>query len=177
VDIFDQHAHNDVVYWSPDPELYKPYLRSIIKRGRGIGQGAAYRPMFNVRDVPSDGSAHVIKGIKVPRQFHVLSDLEATHFYVRERDPKIVDIRENFPIYDIDWTMEACVRLGIRHTYKNGHPFPFTLDFVVTEAIDNELTDRVETIKTPADAGNSEVRKRLSVEANWCRIRPEAPIR
>lgn len=161
------------MYWRPEPELYKPYLQSLIKRGLGIGQGAAYKPTFNVRDVPSDGSAHVIQGIKVPRQFHILSDLEATHFYVRERDPKVVDIRENFPIYDIDWTMEACVRLGIRHPYKNGHPFPFTLDFVVTKAIDNELTDGVESIKTPADAENSEVRKRLSVEANWCRIRPE----
>jgi len=125
-----------------------------VKRGLGIGQGAAYTPMFNVRDVPSDGNAHVIKGIKVPQQFHLLSDLEATHFYVRERDPKILDIRENCPVYDTDWTMEACVRLGIQHAYKNGHPypFPFKLDFVLTEAIDNELTDRVETVKTPTGA-------------------------
>ena len=112
MDIFAQYAHNDVVYWRPEPELYKPYLQSLIKRGLGIGQGAAYKPTFNVRDVPSDGSAHVIQGMKVPCQFHILSDLEATHFYERERDPKVVGIRDNFPIYDIDWTMEACARFG-----------------------------------------------------------------
>jgi hypothetical protein len=147
----------------------------MIKRGRGIGQGTTYKSLFNVRDVPSRGNAHVIQGIKIPRRFHLLSDLEATHFLLRERDPKVLDIRENFPIFDIDWTMEACARIGIRHPYQDGHPFPFTLDFVLTESANREVADRVESIKTPADAADNKVRTRLTVEANWCRIRPKVP--
>jgi hypothetical protein len=171
----DKSVDNGVVHWSPERELYKPYLRSWVKRGCGIGQGASYRPMFNVREIPSRGTCHVIQGIKVSRQYHLLSDLEATHFLIRERNPKVIDIRENFPIYHIDWTMEACSRLGIRHPYKNGLPFPFTLDFVVTELVEDGVTEIAESIKSPESAANPKTRRQLSIEANWCRIRAQIP--
>jgi hypothetical protein len=173
VDISPNTSHTGCVYWRPGPELYKPYLRNRIKRGLGIGQGLQYQSFLSVRDVPSKGHTHTIQGSKIPRRFLLLSDFEATHFLLRERDPNVIDIRENFPILDIDWTMEACARLGIRHHYKNGYPFPCTLDFVISMV--GEIPERVETVKVPNDAANEEVRKRLSVEANWCRSRPKVP--
>jgi hypothetical protein len=160
----------------PEPELYKPYLRNRIRHGLGIGQGLKYKSFLTVRDVPSRGYTHIVMGIKIPRRFLLLSDLEATHCFLLERDPKVVDIRENFPIFHIDWTMEACARLGIRHLYKNGLPFPFTLDFVVSKTVGEEVVEQVETVKHPDQAANKEVRKRLSVEANWCRSRPKVPV-
>jgi hypothetical protein len=163
------------VYWLPNPELYKPWLRSRIRSGRGIGQGPPYTAWFNVRDVPSRGNAHVYLGAKILRLFHLLSDYEAIHFLLLERDPAVIDIRENFPIFDIDWTVEACVMHRIRHPYKNGYPDPFTLDFVVTRSIENHALDFVESVKTPEHAANKDVKLRLSVESNWCRLRPKVP--
>jgi hypothetical protein len=139
----------------------------------GVGQGAEYRSFLTLRDFPSKGNSHVIRHTTIPRLFIFFSDPEATNFYLRERNPRIVDMRENVPILDIDWTMEACAHVGIRHQYKNGYPFPFTLDLVISELYGKDVEDRVESVKTPEDAAKEEVLKRLSVEANWCRIRPE----
>ncbi len=96
------------LYWKPEPRRYPPYLRRWITRGRGIGRGSAYRPWLTVRDVPSRGTSFKIAGIKIKRVFQVFSEQEATYLFLSERNPKVVDIRENWPILDIDWTLQAC---------------------------------------------------------------------
>ena len=163
------------MYWLPDPELYKLWLRSRIRDGRGVRKGSPYKGWFNVRDVPSRGNTHVYKGTKIPRLFHLLSDYEAIHFLSLERDPTVLDIRENLPVFDIDWTMEACAPLSLRHRYRNGYPEPFTLDFVVTRSLDGEPSDSAESVKSPEDAVKDYVKLRLSIESNWCRLRPKIP--
>jgi len=163
------------MYWLPNPNLYKPWLRNKIREGRGIGQGPPYTGWFNVRDFPSRGNSHVYRGIKIDRLFQLCSDLEAIRFLQLERDHAVSDIREGFPIFDIDWTMDACVMLHIRHSCEDGFPSPFTLDFVVTRRTKDEPPEVAESIKTPVDATKEDVKLRLSVESNWCRKRAKIP--
>jgi hypothetical protein len=134
-----------------------------------------YKGWFNVRDVPSRGNAHVYWGTKIPRQFHLLSDPEAIRFLQHERDPSVLDILDNLPIFDIDWTVDACVFLGLRHRYEDGYPAPFTLDFVVKREVEKSALYFAESIKVPEDAADEDIRLRLSVESNWCRVRPKIP--
>jgi hypothetical protein len=95
-----------------------------------------------VRDVPSRGTSFKIAGIKIKRVFQLSSEQEATYFFLSERNP------------NIDWTIEACGRLGVRHPHRDGYPPPFTLDFLITESLDGELHERAPSIKTPEDAAN-----------------------
>jgi hypothetical protein len=149
------------VHWSANPELYPPYLRNSIRAGKGVGVGSQYLPWLAVRDVPSDGTSAQIGGILIDRPFDLLAELEATYFFLQERKKSTVDIRECWPILDIDKTLELCSALGVRHAYRGHYPAPFTIDFLITESIDGQVHHRAASIKTAKDAADPEVRKRL----------------
>lgn len=157
--------------WSPDPFLYPPYLRTRIKRRRGIGVGPRYVPWLKVRDVPSRGTSVISHGILSGRAHHLLSELEATYFYLLERRSSTVEIREQWPILDIDRTLELCAKFGVRQGVRNGYPEPFTVDFLITERVDGKLRYRAASIKSPEDAQDPGIRRRLAVEHAWCEER------
>lgn len=159
------------MYWKPDPSLYPPFLRSRVRRGRGIGFGEDYVPWLKARDVPSIGTSSEVKGIKVLRPCHLLSEYEATYFFLIERKSKTIDIREQWPILDIPGTLELCAQAGVPHRYKGKYPEPFTIDFLITEKCDGKLTYRAASVKIPSDALNPDVQHRLFIEYQWCRNR------
>ena len=159
------------MHWRPEPLLYPPYLRARIGRCRGIGSGPHYVPWLKVRDVPSRGTSVVSRGVFSGRCHHLLSELEAIYFYLLERRPDTVEIREQWPILDIDRTLELCARFGVRPRLRNGYPEPFTIDFLVTERVDGQLTHRAASVKSPEDARDPGTRLRLAVEHAWCQDR------
>lgn len=149
------------MFWKPDPQLYPPYLRARVRRGRGIGERLDYKAWLSIRDVPSMGTSSSIAGLKVRRPIHTLSELETTYFYLTERAPNVVDIREQWPILDIDGTLRLCSDLGIRHAFRGAYPEPFTIDFLITEENQGALSFRAASIKTMKDANDPKVRRRL----------------
>jgi hypothetical protein len=158
------------VHWQSNPDLYHPYLRARIARGRGVGDGLDYDPWLHVRGVPSEGTSSIVKGIHTGRSHHLLSSLEVTYFFLteRRRRPAMVGFREQWPILDIDRTLEICADLGVRHSYRCGYPEPFTIDAIVTERVDGKDTERAASIKPTSKAADPRVRSRLSVEHVWC---------
>jgi len=161
-------SQNGGMFWKPDPLLYPSYLRSRIRRGRGIGEGPNYLPWLKVRDVPSQGTSLTGHGILTGRSHHGLSSLEATYLFLLERRSGVLDIREQWPILDIARTIELCTELGIRHNFRKGFPEPFTIDFLITEVRGDERSFRAASVKTPEDAADPAVRVRLAVEERWC---------
>jgi len=155
--------------WTPAPQLYPPYLRARIRRGRGVGSGKSYVPWLRVRDVPSRGTSSVLLGVVIPRSFHFLSELETTYFFLVERRPDTVDVQEQWPILDIEGTLTLASQLGVRHPKRRGYPEPFTIDLLITSRIDGQLRYRAASIKTKEDAQNPAVKQRLAVEYLWCK--------
>ena len=154
--------------WTRDPKLYPPYLRPRIRQGRGVGYGLGYKRWLNIRDVSSQGTSSSVRGIRVARPYHMLSELETIYFFLTERQSSVVDIREQWPVLDIDRTLELCALQGIRHKYSGPYPEPCTIDFLITEKIDGVLCHRAASIKSAKDAADPEIRKRLYVEHTWC---------
>lgn len=159
------------MHWKPNPLLYPPYLRTRIKRRRGVGAGSLYVPWLKVRDVPSEGTSSISRGVHTGRPHHLLSELEAIYFFLIERRASTADIREQWPILDIDRTLELCARLGVRHAARGGYPEPFTIDLLITERVNGELKYRAASVKSPEDARDPLVRQRLTVEHAWCQER------
>ena len=121
--------------------------------------------------MPSEGTSTISLGIHTGRPHHLLSELEAIYFFLVERRASTVDIREQWPILDIDRTLELCARFGVRHATRSGYPEPFTIDLLITEQVDGELKYRAASIKSPEDARDPFVRLRLAVEHAWCQER------
>lgn len=117
------------------------------------------------------GTSSSIPGLKVRRPIHTLSELETTYFFLMERQPNVVDIREQWPILDLDRTLRLCVDLGVRHIYRGAYPEPFTIDFLITEKCEGIVSYRAASIKTAKDASDPKVRQRLAVEYAWCQER------
>ncbi len=157
------------MHWKPNPLLYPQYLRARVRRGRGVGDGLSYISWLTTRDVPSDGTSSIIHGIHINRPYHLLSELEAIYFLILERKPSSADIKEQWPILDIDRTLELCAKYGVRHPYRGSYPEPFTIDFLITTDCDGKLKCRAASIKTPEDAKDPTVRLRLTIEYVWCR--------
>jgi len=155
--------------WSADISKYPAYLHRKIQKGRGVGSFEKYLPWVQKRDFGSKGSATTVQGIIVPRLHHVLSDLEHIYLMMLERRPGVIDIREQWPILNIDQTLVICQELGVHPRYENDAPVPFTLDFLVTFEFKGERRYQAKSIKTPEDAVDPKVRKRLLVEHLWCK--------
>jgi len=51
-----------------------------IREGRGTGRGGDYKPWLLVQDVPSQGLASRVKGVKTGRVHHLFSQLEYRSF-------------------------------------------------------------------------------------------------
>lgn len=156
------------MYWKPNPLLYPPHLRARIRRHKGVGEGSSYLPWLDVRDVPSEGTSSIVQGIRVDRPYSLLSELEATYFFLIERKSSTADIREQWPILDIDRTLELCQQYGVRHQYRGSYTEPFTIDFLITTHLGGKLTYRAASVKTAEDAENPDVRLRLMIEYVWC---------
>lgn len=160
------------MHWQPNHKLYPPYLKARIQRGRGVSKGREYKPWLKIRDVPSSGTSSSISGIITPRPYNLLSELETIYFYLVERNNSTVDIQEQWPILDIDRTLELCAEYGVRHTFRGSNPEPFTIDFLITSKNDQHKSHiRAASIKTPEDANNPLIRQRLLIEYLWCKER------
>lgn len=89
-----------------------------IKEGRDSGVGADYKPWLNIKDVSSLGRSTRLKGIKTGRQHEFLSDLERNYFYLTEFSDFIVDIREQYPLLQLEETLVIADELGIKCEYR-----------------------------------------------------------
>jgi len=107
-------------------------------------------------------------GILMPRKYHLLSIQERIYFFLLERQSDVIDIREQFPILQLNATLQLCGELGIRHSRKGRYPEPFTLDFLITRRTSSGLIYEARSVKTPSDAKDPIVRRRLAVEYRWC---------
>lgn len=111
----------------------------MLKKGRGQGKGNSYKPWITIRDVPSIGYSHRIKGWKTNRIHHLLSNIELALFYKLEWEDSVIDIREKFPLLPIETTLEIAEETGIKHPFDRNakEPIVLTTDFLATIRTDN----------------------------------------
>src|SRR5271165_5097213 len=104
------------------------------KAGRGQGEGATYHPWLTVQDVPSTGFSQQLDGWKTGRVHHLLSTLELAAFYHAEWSLAVVDIREQYPLFELEETQAIADRCGVRHpSHPQAHtPLVMTTDLLLT---------------------------------------------
>ncbi len=156
------------VIWTPNLDLYAPWLHTKIAKGCGIGVGEDYVPWIKTRDFSSDGTSGQTHSMRTERVMHTLSEYETIYFYILERDASVIDIREQFPILNLPETIEIAFNLGYKHPSKYCKPQPITIDFLITLETPHGIKYVARSIKTPEDTKDPMVRLRLKIEEIWC---------
>ena len=101
-----------------------------LKEGRGQGTGKDYVPWLKIQDFPSQGRSHRIPGWKTNRVHHLLSDLEKRTFYLFEWSDAVIDIREQYPLLDLDLAMRIADEMNIKYPEEPEHQAPYVLTTV-----------------------------------------------
>ncbi|MED3822549.1 TnsA endonuclease N-terminal domain-containing protein [Priestia flexa] len=143
-----------------------PSTDKKLKDGRGQGIGIDYKPWVTIQDVPSLGRVTRLKGIKIPRQFEFLSDLERNYFYLLEYSDLVIDIREQYPLLPIEETIVIADELGIKHptNLKTGKPVEMTTDFLITVNKDQQNQHLARTLKYKDDLMDERVLEKFEIE-------------
>jgi len=140
-------------------------IASKQKQGRGSGEGPAYLPWIFVTDFSSSGQSRRLRSEKLgDRVVHLLSRGEYWLFLKLEWDPRVVDLREQFPI-DRAKTQEVADKLGIRHPvhHKTGTVAVMTIDMLATYQIDGKQKYVAYDVKTREDLTKKRVLAKLEI--------------
>jgi hypothetical protein len=140
-----------------------------LKQGRGLGDGASYRPWLECRNVKSRGRKHRLPGILHDRVLHLMSDLERNAVLHFERQAQVADIREQFPL-DREVTRAIAKAMGVKHPTDpvTGVEIVMTTDLLVTFLSGRGvLTSRPFSVKECADLLKRRTREKQEIERRY----------
>ena len=138
---------------------------SFLNAGRGQGEGSMYFPWIVVQDFSSKGITSRVFSYKTNRVHHFLSRNELSFFYLLEWSEKVLDIREQFPLLDVELATDVARSAGIRYPKDNisGFPYILTCDFMIT----TECGLKARTIKSTSDLRNKRTLEKLEIERQY----------
>jgi len=141
--------------------VHEKYLRE----GRGCGSGIDYLPWIRVQDFSSQGIVSRVKGRTTGRVHHLFSNNELAYFYMLDWSESVTDIREQFPLSDLQSALYAANGAGVRYPKDNisGYPYVMTCDFMITTT--SGLKAR--TIKMASELSNQRVLEKLEIERRY----------
>ena len=142
-------------------------VQRFYKERRGKGEGVNYKPWLTVFDFPSKGKIHRFYGLTVPREYHLFSDGEYECMTQYDWDPRVTDIREQFPL-DRELTRK------IAHHIKEIHPrtmsgteYVFTTDFLLVFESCGQRRLLARTVKPEEELIDKNVRVKFEIERRY----------
>lgn len=144
-------------------------LERYQKEGRGQGTGQNYVPWIKIQDLSSQGRSHRIPGWKTGRIHHLLSDQEKRTFYLFEWSDAVIDIREQYPLLDLDLAMSIADEMNIKYPEDPEHNIPYVLttDFMITIERDGQPVQIARTVKSTRDLEKKRTVEKLELERRY----------
>jgi len=138
---------------------------SNITVGRGQGEGQAYLPWIEIQDFSSKGISSRVYSYKTNRVHHFLSHNELSFFYLLEWSDSVLDIREQYPLLDMELAMGLAQNAGIRYPRDNvsGFPYVLTCDFMIT----TKHGYKARTIKNSSELNKKRTLEKLEIERRY----------
>jgi hypothetical protein len=146
-------------------ESFKDYQRAL-KNKYGIGQGSAYKPWLETKDVKGHGTRSIIFGRKPQRSHHMMSSIETQLFHLAEFSDSIVDIREQFPILPLNYTQKVASMLGVKHPThpKTKEPIIMTTDQLLTIGSTQGISYHAISVKPESESDEQRVLEKIDIE-------------
>ncbi len=139
------------------------------KEGRGQGSGKNYQPWIKTQDFASNGRVSRPSGWKTNREHHLLSDNETRLFYVFEWSDAVVDIREQFPLLNLDLAMSIADEMGITYPTdsQSNTPYVLTTDFMLSVKQGKSIVQKARTFKLTKDLETKRVAEKFELEKRY----------
>lgn len=141
-------------------------LNKYLKEGRGQGEGKEYKPWLTIQDIPSLGRVTRILGWKTQRVHELFSDIQTRYLYYLEWDDNVIDIRENWPLLDLEEVLENENDLNIDNfkIHNNKAPFILTVTFLATiKEADGSHKYLARSVKASSELEKKSVIDRLEI--------------
>lgn len=138
----------------------------FLKENRGRGEGQNYVPWLNIQDFPSQGRVSRISGIKTKRIHSLFSNLETSCFYIFDWSNKIIDIREQFPLLELEEAIKIAEKIGVNYPFDRESKFPIvmTTDFLLTVKDEKGIYSIARTVKPSSELDKRRVMEKYEVE-------------
>lgn len=150
-------------------EWNKNKFETYIKEERGKGRDKNYKPWITTQDVPSIGRRSRILGWKTNRLHHFLSDHETRYLYILDWADDVIDIREQFPLIDLEVAQTIASDMGVRYPTdrKSNFPYILTTDFLITIYNNGQYKDVARTIKPAKELDKKRVIELFEIERRY----------
>ena len=98
-----------------------------------------------------------------------MSDWESRLFYLLEWSKEVQDIREQYPLLDLDLAMEIAKEMGIEYprNRKSNTPYVLTTDFMLTVHQGKKYVQIARTFKTTKDLSKKRTVEKLELERRY----------
>ena len=149
--------------------------RLIEKRGSGIGKD--YKPWLKIHEFGSRGLTSRPLGWKTKRVHQLMSNLEYYTFLNLQYDPKVLDIREQYPLLPLEQTKLIAKQLDVAHPPKTRkEKTVMTTDFLITvtepDGIISSLPKYMAiAVKPKKDLEDLRTREKLCIEEHYWRAK------
>jgi hypothetical protein len=103
---------------------------------------------------------------------HLLSSHEFDAFYIFEWSPRVVDIREQYPLLPLKSTLDIAKELGVDHPgiQVDGRPIVMSTDLLITVLTDQGKKHFAFTIKEFKELGSERVWQKFEIERRYHKI-------
>lgn len=138
------------------------------KERRGEGSGENYIPWNKIQELHSTGRVSRSPSWKTNRVHHLFDDREIDLFYLFEWSDSIVDIREQFPLIDLDLAMNIATEMGIEYPKdtKSGTPNVLVTTFMLVVKEGDQIVKKARTFKQIKNLG-TKVAEILELEKRY----------
>lgn len=145
-------------------------VRRFMREGRGKGDGKEYKPWFTTHDFPSKGRATRVLGWKTKRIHHFFSDLQLKYFYLLEWEQSVIDIKEHFPILDLDAAdfNKGDLRIDKFRDKNSNESYVLCTTFLITKVDGNGDSKVVaRSVKNASDLNKAITLDKLEIERRY----------
>lgn len=141
-------------------------MKRWINEGRGMGELSEYLPWIMVNDFSSKGTVCRELGVKTKRMHHFLSHLEYNYFLLLDYSKDVIDIREQYPLLDLELAMDIAKEKKIKYPTdsRSNTPYIMSTDFIIT--INEKNCEKIiaRTVKFSNELGKKRVQEKFEIE-------------
>lgn len=145
-------------------------LKRFLREGRGQGEGQNYKPWVTVQDFPSKGRCSRVLGWKTNRIHHLFTDSETRYFYLLEWEDAVVDIREHYPLLDLEEVVKEKDDLNFKlfQDKNSGLPYIIYTSFLITiKDTDGQKRYIARSLKADYELQRKRSIERLEIERRY----------